>query len=44
MYLILAVLVFTAAFRLFSSYGKPGLLPNFCVQASHCGGFSCCRA
>ena len=30
--------------RLFSSYGKQGLLSSCCVQASHCGGLSFCRA
>ena len=29
---------------LFSSCGDRGLLSFFGVQASHCGGFSCCRA
>ena len=30
--------------RFFSSYSKQGLLSNCGVQASHSGGFSCCRA
>ena len=30
--------------RLFSSCGEPGLLPSCGARASHCGGFSCCRA
>ena len=34
--------VFVAA-QAFSSCGKWGLLSNFGVWASHCGGFSCCR-
>ena len=28
----------------FSLRGEQGLLSNCAVQASHCGGFSCCRA
>ena len=28
----------------FSSCGKQGLLSSCDTQASHCGGFSCCRA
>ena len=28
--------------RLFSSCGEQGLLSTCGVQASHCGGFSCC--
>ena len=28
----------------FSSSGKPRLLSICCVRASHCSGFSCCRA
>ena len=30
--------------ELFSSFGKQGLLSSCNAQASHCGGFSCCRA
>ena len=30
--------------RLFSSCDEWGLLSSCSVQASHCGGFSCCRA
>ena len=29
---------------LFSSSSEPGLLSSCGVQASHCSGFSCCRA
>ena len=29
---------------LFSSCGKQGPLSGWGAQASHCGGFSCCRA
>ena len=29
---------------LFSRYGKRGLLSSCGVRASHCSGFSCCRA
>ena len=29
---------------LFSRCRQRGLLSSFCVQASHCSGFSCCRA
>ena len=29
---------------LYSSFGEQGLLSSCSVQASHCGGFSCCRA
>ena len=31
-------------FRLFSSCSNWGLLSSWAVWASHCGGFSCCRA
>ena len=31
-------------YRLYSSFGEQGLLSSCSVQASHCGGFSCCRA
>ena len=30
--------------QFFSSCGKEGLLSSYSAQASHCGGFSCCRA
>ena len=30
--------------RIFSSCGKQGLLSSYSTQASHCKGFSCCRA
>ena len=30
--------------RAFSSCGEQGLLSSWGAQASHCGGFSCCRA
>jgi len=37
--------VFTAAQATnFSSFGEQGLISGFGAQASHCGGFSCCRA
>ena len=42
-YLFLAVLIFTAA-QAFISCSKQGLLSSCSAQASHCGGFSCCRA
>ena len=32
------------AVRAFSSFGDQGLLSSCGVQASHCGGFSCCQA
>ena len=35
--------VFVAAWT-FSSYNKRGRLSGCGAQASHCGGFSCCRA
>ena len=35
--------VFAAA-RLSSSFGEQELLSSFSAQASHCDGFSCCRA
>ena len=42
-YLFLAALGLRCCTRVFSSCGEPGLL--CCgVRASHCGGFSCCRA
>ena len=43
-YLFLAVLDLCCCARLFSSCGKWGLLSSCSVQASLCGGFSCCRA
>ena len=33
-----------SSLMLFSSCSKQGLLSSCGVQASHCGGFSCCRA
>jgi len=36
--------VFVAVHGLFSSRGGQGLLSSCVVQASHCSGFSCCRA
>ena len=30
--------------ELFSGCGEQGLLPSYGARASHCGGFSCCRA
>ena len=42
--LVLAVLGLHCCKRAFSSCGEWGLLSSWGVQASHCGGFSCCRA
>ena len=35
--------VFIAAHRLCSSCSEQGLLSSHRAEASHCGGFSCCR-
>ena len=44
-YLFLATLGLLCCLHwVFSSCGEQGLLSNCSVQASHCGGFSCCRA
>ena len=42
-YLFMAVLDLCCCEDLFSSCGEWGLLSSCSVQASHCGGFSCCR-
>ena len=42
--LFLAVLGLCCCVRAFSSWGEQGLLSRSIVQASHCGGFSYCRA
>ena len=43
-HLFLAVLGLCCCTGFFSSCGKRGLLSSCGVLASHCGGFSCCRA
>ena len=43
-YLFLAVLGLCCCAGAFSSCGKQGATLRCGVQASHCGGFSCCRA
>ena len=45
MYLFLVALVLhCCASRLFSNCGEQGVLSSGCMRASHCSGFSCCRA
>ena len=43
-YLFLAVLGLCCCARAFSSCGKGGATLRCSARASHCGGFSCCRA
>ena len=43
-YLFSATLGLHCCMQAFSSCSKWGLLSSCCAQASHCGGFSCCRA
>ena len=42
--IFLAVLGLHCCTQVFSSHCEWGLLPSCSVQASHCRGFSCCRA
>ena len=42
--LFLAALGFHCCMRAFSGCGKQGLLSSCGMWASHCSGFSCCRA
>ena len=43
-YLFLTALGLCCCVCAFSSWGEQGLLSNCSAQASHCGGFSCCKA
>ena len=43
-HLLFAALDLCCCTRHFSSCSEQGLLSNCSVQASHCGGFSCCGA
>ena len=43
-YLFLVVLGLRYSAWAFSSFGEQELLSSCGAQASHCGGFSCCRA
>ena len=43
-YFILAALGLCGCLWAFSACGKQGLLSSCAAQASHCSGFSCCRA
>ena len=44
LFLLLAVLGLCCCARVFSSFGEQGLLSRCSTPASHCSGFSCCRA
>ena len=44
MYVFLAVLGLQCCMWAFLCCGEQGLLCSWSAEASHCGGFSCCRA